>query len=193
MRSFMCNVKCPNDFKYVMSGTGPRQIGKCVYNSDNSISVDLNVLPALGPRQMSTSFAKEQARFNAALAEARAKLDGKQMEQVKEQNVKRATEYGRIQGEYAGYSTSAGVLKTMKEVSQSLVPFRPPTAPGDDIESERRAIQLISKQNLLVAQIALFVAMLVLITYIIIPGEMSHMIAFVIIIVGIASGFFLRN
>lgn len=196
---FSCHMQCPPDFKYTLSGSDPATGGQCVYIADNSVTIGLTSLPMLeGTGPETQQYRSERDKFARDLAAARNKISEleKTKTQINQLNAKRgeqASEYTRIQGEYAGYTSAAGTTKIIKEVSDSLRPFRPPTAPADDIERERKAIAATTKTNLLVIQIALFVVVLVLLTYVIVPGNAAHMIAFLLIVVGIASAFFLKK
>lgn len=196
---FSCHMQCPPDFKYTLAGTDPGTGGQCVYTLDNSVTIGLTGLPMLQQGETETAqYQAERTDFARRLATARRRIQ--QFEQTKKQvdalNNKRAdqtSEYIRIQSEYASYSDAAGTTKVIKEVSDSLTPFRPPTAPADDIQREREAIVRAMNKNMLVIQIALFIVVLVMLTYVIIPGNTAHTIAFLLIVVGIASAFFLRK
>lgn len=172
---------------------------KCVYRQDNSKSVSLVALPMPQEGQaLSTQYADERARFDAELATVRAAIASDQTlnTELQLQSAKRAdyvSEYSRIQGEYAGFTEAAGTTKIIKEVSDSLTPFRAKTAPASDLEIERKKISQISNQRLLLVQIALFIAVLVLLAYAIIPGDNAHIVAFLLLTVGVATAFFLRK
>ena len=94
-------------------------------------------------------------------------------------------------GPVGAETTSSSPATIMAEVNQSLRPFRPPTAPTDDLERERRGIASISSQQFLMIQVSLFIVVLVLIAYIVVPQKWAHTVAFLLIVVGIAVGFFL--
>ncbi len=84
-------------------------------------------------------------------------------------------------------------IGVMREVIDSLKPFRPPTAPSSDLEKERKEITEISKRNLYFIQFALLLAVLSLLSYLLLPFDSANMIAFLLLCVGIALGFFLRR
>jgi hypothetical protein len=88
-------------------------------------------------------------------------------------------------------TTSSSPASVMAEVNQSLRPFRPPTAPNDDLERERKAIMTPSKNEFLLIQISLFIVFLVFVVYVVVPGSWAHTIALSLVVVGIAIGFFL--
>ena len=101
-------------------------------------------------------------------------------------------EYGKIQSEYASYSNQE-IAKAIRETDQALKPLRAKTAPAEDLELERRKISMDAKQSLVLVQLALFVVFLSLLSYIVLPITWAHGISFLLLCVGIASGFFLRR
>lgn len=84
-------------------------------------------------------------------------------------------------------------IGVMREVIDSLKPFRPPTSPSSDLEKERQEITEITKRNLYFIQFALMLVVLVLLSYLLLPFDSANMIAFLLLCVGIALGFFLRR
>jgi hypothetical protein len=82
---------------------------------------------------------------------------------------------------------------TIKEVIDSLKPFRPPTAPASDLEKERKEITDIAKRNLYFIQIALFLVLLAMLSYFMFSLDTANLLAFGLLCVGIAMGFFLRR
>jgi hypothetical protein len=100
--------------------------------------------------------------------------------------------YGRIQSEYATYS-SQGLAEAIKETNQDLKPLRAKTAPAEDLELERRKITLDARQSLVLIQFALFLVVLSLLSYVILPRTWAHGITFLLLCVGIGTGFFLRR
>jgi hypothetical protein len=84
------------------------------------------------------------------------------------------------------------VLDTLTDVNQSLKPFRPPTAPASDMERERKAIQT-GRPSFLYIQLALFILLAVLVSYLALPMSTAHGLSFLLLCVGIAVGFFLRK
>ena len=102
-------------------------------------------------------------------------------------------EYSRIQGDYANYSSNAKVAKELEDVTKSLKPMRPPTAPSSDLEKERKAILAISQKDMFFVQIALFLAILSLLAYVVLPTDYAHGIVLLFLTVAISFGFFLRK
>jgi len=100
--------------------------------------------------------------------------------------------YGRIQSDYATYSTQ-GITTAIRETDQALKPLRAKTAPAEDLELERRKITTDARQSLVLIQLALFLVFLSLLSYVVLPREWAHGISFLLLCVGIGSGFFLRR
>lgn len=84
------------------------------------------------------------------------------------------------------------VRTTLTDVNQSLKPFRPPTAPASDLELERKAIRT-GRPSLLYIQLALFILLAVMVSYVVLPASTAHGLSFLLLCVGIAVGIFLRR
>lgn len=84
------------------------------------------------------------------------------------------------------------VQTTLEDINQSLKPFRPPTSPGSDKAIERNAI-LSGNRSLVFVQLVLFILLAVLVVYVVLPPNYANAIAFVLLCVGVAYGFFLRR
>jgi hypothetical protein len=194
-----CQSRCPADFKYSLSGTTSNPGGQCIALQDNTVVIDLPSLPTADlSRREPPAFAAERTRFTAEVAKARGRVATNaetrtQLGLLNTQRTAQAADYSRIQIEYAGVASSADTTKAIRDASTSLKPFRPPTAPGSDIEKERQAILTLTNQHLLVAQIALFTVVLVLLTYAIVPAAYTHLVALLLIACGVAAAFFLRK
>lgn len=101
-------------------------------------------------------------------------------------------EYSRIQSEYATYNV-AGLGTAIRDTEKALRPLRAKTAPAEDLERERRAISTEVQRNMLLAQFAIFLVIASMISYLVLPSEWAHGITFLLLCVGIATGFFLRR
>lgn len=101
--------------------------------------------------------------------------------------------HSSTQGSSAGFPSTAAVARGLEEVNQSLKPFRPPTAPSSDLEKERKAILAISQKDMFFIQIALFLGVLSLLGYIVLPTDYAHGLALLFLSVAISFGFFLRK
>jgi hypothetical protein len=74
-----------------------------------------------------------------------------------------------------------------------LKPLRPPTAPAEDLEKERRAIAFDVRRSVLFIQVALGLIVLALVAYLVLPAAWANGVAFLLLCVGVAVGFFLRE
>jgi hypothetical protein len=91
------------------------------------------------------------------------------------------------------HATDQTVASKFRQVIDSLKPFRPPTAPSSDLEKERREITDAQKTSLFYIQLALFIVVLALLGYVLLPVDVAHGSAFLLLCVGISLGFFLRK
>lgn len=83
--------------------------------------------------------------------------------------------------------------RELREVTESLKPFRPPTQPSSDIEQERQSILRVAQHNLLLIQVVLFLIVLSMLSYLFLSFELANGITFLLLCVGVALGFFLRK
>jgi hypothetical protein len=196
-----CHARCPSDFKYFQEpgGVGGRPIEKCIYIANNAYQVSLMALPQpVATQSNGDQYDRELERFKREIEEirARARQDMERRQNVakyKEEDSVRGIQYARLQGEYAGISEVAAGSTYLKEVSDSLKPFRPKTAPGSDIEIERRAIQTIVRQNLTLIQAVLVLVILALLSALVLPATYAQYVTFLLLCVGVAIGIFLRK
>ena len=194
---FSCRAQCPPEFKYVQTsgGTAGPPSESCVHMLRNNRSFPLNSLPSQGSDEVYTEelarVANETQRVKKEVEE-----DTQKAAALGEYNAQRGTltqEYSRIQGDYANYSSNAKVAKELDDVTQSLKPHRPPTAPSSDLEQARKAILSISQRDMFFIQIALFLAVLSLLAYVVLPTDYAHGLTLVFLSVAISFGFFLRK
>lgn len=180
---FSCQANCPSEFK--------NTVGQCVHVTRNR-GFALTQLPMIQPGSpVPTTFQEEQKRVQEEAAKIREEIRATtEIEKVRNQNVQ---EYSRIQTEAANYNESVSAVRELRDVKDSLKPFRPPTAPSSDLEQERKAITDVARRNLYFLQIALFLVVLVLLSYITLPLEYANAISFLLLCVGIALGFFLKG
>lgn len=88
---------------------------------------------------------------------------------------------------YAEFSSA------LEETNKQLKPLRPPTSPADDLSLERQLILYGPKIDLLMIQIALFFAVLSLLSFLFLDRTMAQGISFLLLCTGVALGFFLRK
>ena len=193
-----CHAQCPAEFKYSQeAGTPPAE--KCVHVTRNNRFVTLTSLPA--PQQgkpIPATYAAEKGRLATEIAKVKAliKTDEEQeksLNSLKDQKYGNAQEYTRIQSEYASFNDYRKDVDQVKGVSDSLKPMRPPTAPNSDLEIERKKIINAQAQSLLFIQIALALLVAALVSYMVLPADYAHGIAFLLLTVAISFGFFLRK
>ncbi len=186
-----CYAKCPAEFKYIQEGGNQ----SCVHVTRNDKSFALFTLP---PDASAQVYQDELQRVSTEAARVRGEVRTQEQQEsdlnaFQDQKQRRVQEYTRIQSDYAVYNSGTDALKVLRDVTNSLKPFRPPTAPSSDLEKERKAITDIEKQNLFYVQIALFLVVLALLSYVVLPTEGAHATAFLLLCVGISLGFFLRK
>lgn len=88
------------------------------------------------------------------------------------------------------YSISTA-KSTLRSVSDSLAPFRPPTAPASDIEIEKKKIIKGGGPNFLFLQTTIFMIALSVLCYMVLPLQYAQPIALILLSVGVAVGIFL--
>jgi hypothetical protein len=83
------------------------------------------------------------------------------------------------------------VGKKLKDVSDSLAPFRPPTAPAEDIEEEKRKIVKGGGPSFLFMQVTVAMVALSLLCYVFLPVSYAQPLSFLMLSVAVAVGIFL--
>lgn len=190
-----CRISCPDDFRFLNTDGE----NKCVYRYDNSKTISLSSLPPPDDiNEPGSSYQDELDRFNTAVTELRNQIrieeETKQvLTDAQTKKTQWASEYSSIKSQQASYNSAMDVKKVLDETEQSLRPLRADVAPSEDLEKERRAITIDARQNMVLAQFSLFLVVLSLIAYITLSREMAHGITFLLLCVGIATGFFLRR
>jgi hypothetical protein len=188
-----CRLDCPADFKYEQRPDGD----SCVYSKDNNIRVRLNGF-AIPRGRAGPEFDRERQRFDAELTKLRERIrkieiDSKALQDAKSQSAQWQARSGQIESEAAAYRSVSDAGMAIRDTTASIRVLRPPTAPSSDLEKERRAISLDLKQSLLFVQVVLFIVVLALLAYLVLPIAWAHSIVFLLLCVGVAIGFFLRK
>lgn len=116
-----------------------------------------------------------------------------ELKQARDQSQQWTAQSGRIESEAASWREISSAGKDIQETTKSLRTMRAPTAPSDDLEKERRAISFDLKRSLTFIQVVLFLVVLSLLAYLVLPATYAHSITFLLLCVGVAVGFFLRN
>lgn len=194
---FTCHATCPPRFKYVQEsggGTGP-PTSKCVHNRYNQLSFTLSSLPQLeDAEEVPSTYATEKARVEDEILRVDKELDDLiALKEVTNQRTKHVNEYSRIQSSYVDFKDTTDVLEKLKGVRASINAMRPPTAPSSDLEKERKAILLIGTRDLFFVQFSLFLLILTFLSYLTLPTDTAHVLAFLLLSVGVSIGFFLTR
>ncbi len=187
-----CRYICPSDFKYEQRIDGDA----CVYSKDNSQRVRLNALPRVGTDP--ASYTREQRRFESELATIRDRIrkneqSAQSLQDLRNQSAQWSAQSGELASQSAAWRAISDSGKAIQDTSKSLRGMRPPTAPSSDLEKERRAISFDLKRSLTFIQVVLFLVVLSLLAYLVMPTAWAHSIVFLLLCVGVAVGFFLRN
>jgi hypothetical protein len=192
-----CHAQCPPEFRNIQSGAESTGIPgqRCVHFRRNARSFPLDILPS-GPEQPAHTQELERVRKETEIVKKLIEEDDAQAALLAQSRIQRSSvvqEYSRIQGDYANVSSTAKVAKQFQDTMKSLAPMRPPTAPASDLEGERKAILSFAQKDMFFIQIALFLAVLSMLGYLILPTDYAHSIALLLLTVAISFGFFLRR
>ena len=188
-------MDCPTDFKYEQRPGGDA----CVYSKDNRWRVNLNAIGIpVDEDPRDSTYTDERNRFNAELTKTRElirndEIDTKALQDAKAQSAQWTAQSGNIASEAAAFRTVAESGKAIRDATSSIRGLRAPTAPSSDLDNERRAISLDLKQSLTFLQVVLFLVVLSLVAYLVLPIGWAHSIVFLLLCVGVATGFFLRK
>ena len=180
---FTCLVKCPGQFK---------NVGKECKHVTNNRTFQLTELPMIERgNPIPSTFDNERKRVHEQLAKIQEEMD--MTASVEREKDKHVQQYSSIQSQYSSFKDTSAAVREMEEVKNSLKPFRPPTAPSSDLEKERRIITSEARRNIYFIQIVLFLLVLVLLSYVVMPLEYANPVSFLLLCVGIALGFFLKG
>lgn len=116
-----------------------------------------------------------------------------ELKQARDQSQQWLAQSGRIESEAASWREISNAGKDIQETTKSLRGMRAPTAPTTELDSERRAISIDLKRSLTFIQVVLFLVVLSLLAYLVLPTSYAHGVTFLLLCVGVATGFFLRN
>lgn len=192
-----CHAQCPPEFRNIQDGaeaTGV-PVQRCVHFRRNTRSFRLSILPP-GAEQPAHTEELERVRKETEIAKKGVEDDDAQAQLLADSRNRRSSvvqEYRRIQGDYANITSRVELSKEIEKTTQSLKPMRPPTSPGSDLEIERKAILSFAQKDMFFIQIALFLAVLSMLGYLILPTQYAHNIALLLLTVAISFGFFLRR
>jgi len=193
---FGCRMVCPDDFKFMSSGFPPT--ARCVYRTDNRLAVDLNSFPIPKSPAEELQYASEARRVELAVERIRNEVRDKEqrrqaLDTYEQEKRIRGVQYNQLQSEFATVTTASDTANKIRNTNIALKRIRPPTAPTDDIEHERRGIQQIVARRVLLLQIVLALIVLSLVAYLAMPVTYAHGVTFLLLCVGIAVGIFLEK
>ena len=95
-----------------------------------------------------------------------------------------------VQSGHAEYTSASDDIA---ETNRQLQVKRPPTAPADDLSRERELILRGPGIDILMIQIALFVSVLSLLSFLVLSRETAQGMTLLLLCSGVAIGFFLRK
>ena len=178
-----CHAKCPGEFKNVGD--------ECKHVTKNR-TFRLTSLP-MGEvgKELPSTFENETKRVQEEAAKLQEEI--RMTDTLLKEKDSHVRDYAKIQSEYATYKETSAAVRDIQQVKNSLPPHRAPTAPSSDLEKERRAITVDATRNLYFLQIALFLIVLVMLSYVILPLNYANSIAFLLLCGGVALGFFLKG
>ena len=180
-----CHYKCSNGFAYRREENGNE---KCFLISDPKQTVDLKTLLFPVNREQAK---EEEKRVVSRGADILTKESGRQtLLDIQKKTGDSVKQYETIRSTTADFEASG---KALKETNKELKPLRPPTAPAEDLSLERQLILNGPRIDLLMIQIALFFAVLSLVSFLFLDRDMAQGITFLLLCTGVALGFFLRK
>jgi len=98
--------------------------------------------------------------------------------------------YDAMDSRYADFTEAN---KELEETTKALKPRRPPTAPAEDLSKERQLLLRGPGIDVLMIQVALFCAVLSLLSFLVFSRDVAQGLTFLLLCTGVAIGFFLRK
>jgi hypothetical protein len=183
-----CRMPCPDEFKFMQDPPAE----KCVHKFDNGIEVALNIIPT---DAQDATFNTERTRFNAEIETKRAYYETlvtqqKELQLLKDQRDIQGARVKELKNQYADFQSTQDFTKSVQGIVDST---KRPRGLETEIEKERKAIALLTEQNLLLVQVVLGLLVASLLAYIFLPLNAAHGLTFLLLCVGIAVGIFLKK
>lgn len=116
--------------------------------------------------------------------------DIRELQESKEKTTEWVQRYDGAEKRYADFAVANDELK---ETNRILNPRRPPIAPADDLSKERQLILMGPGIDVLMIQVALFFAVLSLLSFLVFSRDVAQGLTFLLLCTGVAIGFFLRK
>ena len=175
-----CHALCPPEFTYLQE--------TCRFTSDPSKRISLNALPE---ESTDTQFATERSRVTTEDDAIRARAT--EVASLRDAHSRSAVwgqAHTTLQRQYTEF---ADVSNAMDSASARLKTKRPPTAPAEDLSRERQLILNGPGIDILLIQLALLLAVLSLLSFLLLSRPLAQGVTFVLLSTGVAVGFFLRK
>jgi hypothetical protein len=109
---------------------------------------------------------------------------------AKEKSKEWVQRYDGLEKRYADFTIANDELK---ETNRTLKPRRAPVAPAEDLSLERQLVLQGPRIDVLMIQVALFFAVMALLSFLVFSREVAQGLAFLLLCTGVAIGFFLRK
>jgi hypothetical protein len=116
--------------------------------------------------------------------------DRAELEAAKTKTKEWVQRYDGVEKRYADFTVANDELK---ETNRTLKPRRPPVAPADDLSKERQLLLMGPGIDVLMIQVALFFAVMSLLSFLVFSREVAQGMSFLLLCTGVAIGFFLRK
>jgi hypothetical protein len=116
--------------------------------------------------------------------------DIRELRESKEKTAEWVQRYDSAEKRYADFAIANDELK---ETNRILNPRKPPTAPAEDLSKERQLILMGPGIDVLMIQVALFFAVLSLLSFLVFSRDIAQGLTFLLLCTGVAIGFFLRK
>ncbi len=98
--------------------------------------------------------------------------------------------YDALESRYADFTEAN---RELKETNDQLKPRKPKVAPAVDLSLERQLILQGPRIDVLMIQVALFFAVLSLLSFLVFSRDVAQGVSFLLLCTGVAIGFFLRK
>jgi hypothetical protein len=127
---------------------------------------------------------------NLSFPPSSSQEDTRELRESKEKTAEWVQRYDSAEKRYADFAIANDELK---ETNRILNPRKPPTAPAEDLSKERQLILMGPGIDVLMIQVALFFAVLSLLSFLVFSRDVAQGLTFLLLCTGVAIGFFLRK
>ena len=180
-----CYYICPSDFESVRVSWWDN---RCRLLSDPTKDVKLNLV-RLGVSD--ERFSREKDRLAGEFEKIRLQsADRKTLQASAGKSEEWVKRYDALESRYADFQEANEALES---TTRALKTKRAPVAPADDLSEARSLVMYAPKVDILLVQVALFLAVLSILGFLLFPREVAQGVAFLLLCTGVAVGFFLRK